>query len=289
MKTFLFATAFALQFLSGPVLADAGTPPGMAARKVLAKELIKVAQVRKVFDNWGVYFTRGNVDECGCFSDEAQKKQMQQAWTTAAKANYDSGRIVADIEDMLMRHFSKAELQRVLDFRRSELGRRITALETHVTDTSENQAAELTKLQAAMASLDARPKRKRLIQELNATAGGARGLASLLKNMQLGVAIGVARTVPDGQLTMSDADLAAAAEQGMAAALPMFEWLTLASYADMYKSLSYQELARFHELATSPVGRRMSGLSLQIFDAHMREQAVRTGERFARELKGQRI
>ena len=273
--------ALATLLPAGRAMAEATAGDRQAER---AAALLDKLHTRDVAEAWRKMILT-SLPECG--GDETTQSRTKTAWQTAIQTAFDVEKFYGDLHAAFTQSFTAGELEQLLAFRNSLLGRKISLLEKPDTEGAQDAAAAMTKIGAMSRALKGDPARRKVMEELVAATGGVDALVDMLSNVSLGTSLGAAATTPAGQPRMTHAeilDMVGAARPVLREAVnPMIVPAT----AMIYKALTIQELRHYRDMLVSPLGRKASDIFLVALNKAMQAQAFAIGARFAKELNTQ--
>lgn len=268
---------------AGPAMAEATAGERQAER---AAALLDKLHTREVAAAWRKMILT-SLPECG--GDEATETRTKAAWRTAIQTAFDVEKFYGDLHAAFTQSFTAGELEQLLAFRNSLLGRKISLLEKPDTEGAPDAAAAMAKIGAMSRALKGDPARRKVMEEMVAATGGVDALVDMLSNVSLGTSLGAAATTPAGQPRMTHGeilDMVGAARPVLREAVnPMIVPAT----AMVYKALTIQELRHYRDMLVSPLGRKASNIFLVALNKAMQAQAFAIGVRFAKELSAQEM
>lgn len=275
----LVAWLLALVMLLPVSTAAADTIGGRQAERAAA--LLDKLHTREVAAAWRKMILT-TLPECGC--DETTAARTKTAWRAAIESAFDVERFYGDLHVAFTQSFTASELEQMLGFRNSLLGRKISRLEKPDIQGEPDFASEMAKIGAMNKALSSNPARRKVMEEVVAAAGGIDAMVDMLSNVSLGTSLGAAAATPAGQPRMTQGeilDMVGAARPVLREAVgPMMVPAT----ATLYKALSLQELRQYRDFLVSPLGRKSRDVMLVAFNTAMQAQAFAIGARFAKEL-----
>jgi hypothetical protein len=273
--------ALATLLPAGTAMAEATAGNRQAER---AAALLDKLHTREVAQAWRTMILT-SLPECG--GDETTQSRTKTAWQTAIQTAFDVEKFYGDLHVAFTQSFTAGELEQLLAFRNSLLGRKISLLEKPDTEGAPDAAAAMAKIGAASRALQGDPARRKVMEQLVAATGGVDALVDMLSNVSLGTSLGAAATTPAGQPRMTHGeilDMVGAARPVLREAVnPMIVPAT----AMVYKALTIQELRQYRDMLVSPLGRKASAIFLVALNKAMQAQAFAIGARFAKELNAQ--
>lgn len=268
-----------------PAMADAERPPDKVS---LAAALIEKARLAAAIEAWQqMLMSADSVPECGC-DEDARRERFAQAWQAAVSGAFDARTIIAEFEAGYAKAFSAAELEELLAFFDTPLGRKVGAIEQAV-EAETSEADTLVEMATSMQALEAAPERKIVLRQLTARMGGEEAIVEMFVNLGIGTALGAAAATPVGRPRIDEATIVAEVEQGREELRKTLAAALIAHNAWMYRSLSIGELKQYDELYATPLWRRSTALSILLFNRAMRKQALAIGSAFAREWNAESL
>ena len=275
--------AFAMLLPAGPAMAEATTGDRQAER---AAALLDKLHTRDVAAAWRKMILTSLPERGG---DEATETRTKAAWRTAIETAFDVEKFYGDLHAAFTQSFTASELEQMLAFRNSPLGRKISLLEKPNLEDEQDAAAAMARIGAMSRALKGDPARRKVMEQLVAATGGVDALVDMLSNVSLGTSLGAAATTPAGQPRMTHGeilDMVGAARPVLREAVnPMIVPVT----AMVYKALTIQELRQYRDMLVSPLGRKASAIFLVALNKVMQTQAFAIGARFAKELSAQEM
>ena len=268
---------------AGAAVAEATASSRQAER---AAVLLDKMHTREVAKAWRKMILT-SLPECG--GDETTQTRTKAAWRTAIETAFDVEKFYGDLHVAFVKSFTADELEQMLAFRNSLLGRKISLLEKPNLEDEQDAAAAMAKIGAMSRALKGDPARRKVMEQLVAATGGVDALVDMLSNVSLGTSLGAAATTPAGQPRMTHGeilDMVGAARPVLREAVnPMILPVT----AMVYKALTIQELRQYRDMLVSPLGRKASDIFLVALNKAMQAQAFAIGARFAKELNAQNM
>jgi hypothetical protein len=206
-------------------------------------------------------------------------EDLRQLMTRAADA-YSPEKLRAGIAGELAARISAEDEARVLEWLRSDLGRRFTALEERSSDVASQQRIE-REAPAHAASLSA--ARLDRIRRFEQAAHVGKAATDMTINTALGVAYGVMLAAPQG-----DPALLGPLRQRFESQRPeiarVMEQRIVEALAYIYRDVADEDLDKYAEFAESPAGRRYHEATLKALDRVLAKAAVEMGAQFGRGL-----
>ncbi|MFV0296696.1 MAG: DUF2059 domain-containing protein [Hyphomicrobiaceae bacterium] len=260
----------------------------LAQRASLARELLAIVGIKESLGAWkGVLLKGGEQMDCGCSGDEATQARMREAWQRAVNTKFDVAAIEKALARAIAAEFDSQELQEVIDFRRSPLGRKLNALEPPAEQKTVDQAAAARRMVAAYDRLKASPARKATIQEMLKYTGGASQVADIYLEIWRGNVEGAVAAMPKDRPRPTEKEWMAQFLPMRAALAKSLKPAMLADYAERYKTLSVAELETYRNKTADPIGRRFEAVTNRAFKVAMHAQARAIGETYTRMVNWQ--
>ena len=265
----------------GPALAEPTAGDRQAQRVAVLLDKLHSREVAKAWRK----MILGSLPECG--GDEATRTRTKAAWRAAVDAAFDVEKFHGDLHVAFVKSFTADELEQMLAFRYSLLGRKISLLEKPDLEDGQDPAAAMAKIAAMSKALEGDPARRKVMEDLVAATGGVEAMVDMLSNVSLGTSLGAAATTPAGQPRMTQGDIA----DMVGAARPLLREavspMIVPATAMVYKALAIQELRQYRDALVSPLGRKARDTMLVAVNKAMQAQAFAIGAKFARELNVQ--
>jgi hypothetical protein len=201
--------------------------------------------------------------------DVASRQRLEKALASA----YGSAALREAVLEELARSMTTADVDDVLKFLRSDLGRRVTRLEEEAGEEAETKKRE----RDGQDLLKVLPeKRVEVLKRLGKAADAGPQHATLVIQMTVGIARGLQSGLPNvNSLTVEtlreemEGERARLIEEGYADAL--------VSMAHTYRALPDDELAAYVRFAESPVGRRYHDATGKALERTLERAASRFG------------
>lgn len=295
LKTFSLA-ALAAFWIANPCAAktDKGNPAvvDLIGRQQLAAELLAITNIADGVESWRQLLLRQqSFEQCGCKLSPDMLVRFKDGWHKAVSEDFNNGEIVAELESATAAALSADELRALLKFRKSDLGLKVSEGEKIVQAHSRDgdQAAAIKRISDMASKLEAEPLRKSLVAKIADELGGVRSVVDGLINISIGTAIGAMSAAPPDRTKLSEGEIVAVIEGLRPRMEQQFKQVIVPVYAELVDSLTKAELKAYMLELKSPLARKWTALSLAVFNASLRTQAVKVGTRLAKEIEGQKI
>lgn len=284
------AVLFALVLISFSAPAFAGPPEKAGERLELAAEAAALMGYDSSIDAWKASLvTAQDFSQCGCAATAELRDKLKTAWSKAVADEFNSRDVLAGITQALAEELTAAELQQTIDFRKSALGQKVTAAETAKRETAQSAAAEMQEIADMNKLLAARPGRRANLQKVVNLTGGAQAMADAMINISIGTALGASAVAPKDQPRLSQTEIVEMIEQARPQMERSFDVMMVPVYGTLYKPLSDSELKALVKQLKTPAARKFIDVSMRAFNAGMRAQALKMGQRLGRELQAENI
>jgi hypothetical protein len=269
-----------------PAVAEAA---GQTARLELARKLIEISNIPEGVESWKRSISNpSSVGQCNC-AREVQLR-LGEAWMSAVAREFDSKQVVADLTEITAQQLSAADIKRNLDFRNSPVGLKISASEkAHQASTAGHPGVAKTKAEAAAKVLAADPGRARLVALIMKEIGGVRAYSDAMLNISLGAALGSSAAAPADRPRLSPQEIMAQIEKSRPAIERQMAPLILVSQGAMLAPLSNADLRAYAKELSTPAGRRLTAVTNAAFNASLRNQALKVGQRLIKEFNAEKI
>ena len=269
--------------------AQDGTAEALRQKKLaVAEALFEIEHGEDTIVAWRAMLLReGAMPDCDCGEDQTIRHRINAAWRAAVEEAFDIERFRRVFNTVLVPSYTLQELERILAFRRSALGRRLSQLER--PRTKDQDGDDLTRLARARRALDGKPSRKAIVLEITTLKGGAAALADALINVSVGSAIGALGMQTRAGLAVTPDEIVARIEAGRPQMVKALGPVVLAHNADIYQGLSLKELSQYRDTLASPLGRKSVRQSLAAFGQAMRGQAIEIGARFVASYRAEAL
>lgn len=212
-------------------------------------------------------------------ANRLQAEELRQLMNRAADA-YSPEKLRAAVAEELAARLSVADEARVLEWLRSDLGRRFTALEERSADVASQERIEREAAPHAASLPSARLDRIRRFEK--AARVGEAG-TDITINTALGVAYGVMLAAPQ-----ADPALLGPLRQRLESQRPAINKLMvqrmIEAMAYIYRDVPDEELDKYAEFAESPAGRRYHEASIRAVDTALVKAAIEMGGQVGRNL-----
>jgi hypothetical protein len=278
--------------VAAPALAGSAAQNTLDARRALAAEAAALMQFETSIDAWKASLVSAqDFSQCGCSMAPEMRAKLQSAWSKAVGEEFNSGEVLAAITLALTEELTPAELGQAIRFRKSPLGMKVTAAETAKKGpaTEQSPAAAMQEIAAMSKWLAARPARRANLQKVVAMSGGAQAMADAMINISIGTALGASAVAPKDQPRLSQAEIVEMIERARPQMERSFDAMMVPIYGTLYKPLSDKDLKALVKQLGTPAARKFMGVTLRAFNAGMRAQALKMGQRLGLEMQGENI
>ncbi len=268
------------------VASAAAAEPATGRQEKLAASLLDKLHTREVAEAWRKMIV-ASLPQCGC--SDASQTRTKAAWHSAIDAAYDVDKFYGDLQVVFVKSFTAGELEQMLAFRNSALGRKLGILERPNAESEPDAAAAMAKIGAAGRALERNPARRKLMEDLVNASGGIDAMVDMLSSVSLGTSLGAAATIPAGQPRVTQGEIA----DMIASARPMLRQavgpMVVPAAAMIYQKLTIRELQQYRAFLMSPLGSKLRDAMLIALNDAMQVQAFAIGARFAREMNAQEM
>lgn len=272
-----------------PVLTAAATTDE-AERLVLAKELIELSNIPQGVQSWKRSIASPSaVGQCAC-AKEVQAK-LGEAWQSAVAQEFDAAQVVSDLTGLTARQLSAGDIKSGVAFRHSKVGMKVSAAEkAHQAESSASNPAEVrARMERATKALATDSERARLIAQIVKENGGVRAYSDAMISISIGAAVGTTAATPPDRPRLSAEEIVAQIEQTRSTIEKSIGPVVYASQAVMLASLSNAELRAYAKELTTPASRRLTAVTNAAFNASLRAQALKVGQRLVKEFNAEKI
>lgn len=302
VRAVISAMTLVIAAIQGATLAEAeqaasrpvfrGDINGAAKREALAAEITSLMNYKASVESWKKSLGSGqDFSHCGCSVPAHLREKLKAAWTRSIAEEFNTSDVVAVIEQATAKAFTAGELQRIVEFRKSPLGQKVAAAEQSNREgkPDADPAEQMRRLADAQQALDLNPSRKANLKKIVASAGGAKVLADAMINVSIGTALGAMAVAPKDRPQMSESEIVAMIEGARPQIEETYGKLVLPIYASLYASLSDSEIRAYAAIMSKPAAIKFGVVTNKAFSVALRGQAVKTGQRFGREMQGENI
>jgi hypothetical protein len=199
---------------------------------------------------------------------------------TRASEAYAPERLRPAVAAELAARMTAEDEESVLEWLRSDLGRRFTGLEERSSEVEFQQRIEREAAAYAAALPEARLER---IRRFEKSARAGEGATDMTINTAVGIAYGVLLATPRGDPALLG-PLRKRIESQRPAMAETMKQRMIEALAFIYKDVSDADLDRYAQFAESPAGRRYHDASGKALAVALVKAAIEMGEQFGRGL-----
>jgi len=279
--------------LATPAVADPAARPVAAPSQevaALAARAVQLTYMRESAQRWrDLLLGQAATPDCGCGMSAETKAKVAAAWRRAVAAGFDAGRFEDDMRGAIAAGLDAGDLKRWMAFYETDLGRRIHAAERPQPPDKTPPQQAMAEMQRLARRLDATPDRKRVLQDLAASMGGADFAVEVMMSFSLGTALGSAAALPKGQPRMEEAEIIALVEKQRPIFHAVIAPTLVPTLSRIYRPLTTAELRTYHARMMTPTGRKFTSTFLAAYRLALRRQALTIGAAFATEFSASDI
>ncbi|MFV0367715.1 MAG: DUF2059 domain-containing protein [Hyphomicrobiaceae bacterium] len=205
-----------------------------------------------------------------------------EAWKRAANKSFTGDALKAGFLKRLGGKFSPDEINAVVDFYQSDLGKRLVAAEVAAgTEARQQEMANLAP--SLMEGLAKDPTRNQELERIATVTNLSETMTSLALNISRAILIGIATAdTSDRRMTLDD--IAQVMTQQRPTIAKQMEAMTILSLAYAYKDLAIADLKEYGVFLATPSGRKFTAVSIENLDAVLSSASLTFGKLLAAEL-----
>lgn len=292
LQRLIAISTLALFALAAPALAAPAAKDTLEARRALAAEAAALMQFETSIEAWKASLVSAqDFSQCGCSVAPEMRAKLTSAWSKAVGEEFNSAEVLGTITQALTEDMTPAELEQAIRFRKSPLGMKVTAAETAKKgpDAEQSPAEAMQEIAAMKTWLAARPARKAHLKKIVGLSGGAQAMADAMINISIGTALGASAVAPKDQPRLSQAEIIEMIERMRPQMERSFDAMMVPIYGKLYKPLADKELKALAKELSTPAARKFMAVTMRAFNAGMRVQALKMGQRLGLEMQGENI
>ncbi|WP_081583611.1 DUF2059 domain-containing protein [Noviherbaspirillum massiliense] len=209
---------------------------------------------------------------------QADKNDNLWAVRQAVATYYAADRLREEVKNQLAASLSQKDINSVLKWLSTDLGKRLTALEEQAGEHQPDPE------QAAQAVQALSPKRRKLIDQFVKATRVGESSASVVINTTLGMTHGMSLVMsPEKKSDLQELKKTLLAQKPKM--VKMFSEYSVTTFALIYESVSDRDFQKYLSFAESAAGRKYHEAVIQAIDAAMTKAATDMGREIGKGIK----